>query len=115
MVVRHPDDPIESVRAPVPMSELIPLQDQGLPAPLREGLRGHNADDSGADHHDVDVGPHRSTTLRTGVGAPGGPPAADVYPGTPTQVNSSASSGSPRSSDTSLSRNVIPEALAPRA
>ena len=57
---------------------------------------------------------HLGATMRTAVGAPGIPPGAGVYSGTPTQVKSRASSASPRSERTALSMNVIPEALAPR-
>ncbi len=53
--------------------------------------------------------------MRTVTGAPGGPPGEDWYSGAPTQVNSRASWCSPRKAGTSLSRKVIPEALAPRA
>ena len=56
---------------------------------------------------------HRGSTLLTDVGTPGEPPAADAYSGTPTHVNSRASRDSPNKADTSLSMNVIPEALAP--
>ena len=58
---------------------------------------------------------HLSTTLRTTVGAPGEPPIADAYSGTPTQVNKSPSSGAASSAGISLSMKVIPDALAPSA
>ena len=35
----------------------------------------------------------RGVTVRTSVGAPGGPPAADTYSGTPTHVKSNPSRG----------------------
>src|ERR671934_2704745 len=63
----------------------------------------------------VRAGDVRGVTMRMRVGAPGNPPGAGVYSGTPTQVKRSASSGWPSSAGTSLSTKVIPEALAPRA
>ena len=53
-------------------------------------------------------------TMRTSVGSPG-LARAEVYSGTPTQVNSSGSRGSPSRPGTSLSTNVIPDAPAPSA
>jgi hypothetical protein len=38
----------------------------------------------------------RGMTMRTSAGAPGRPARAEVYSGTPTQVKSRGSSGSPR-------------------
>ena len=50
---------------------------------------------------------------RTSMGAPGEPPVADVYSGTPTQVRMSPSTRSPITLSSSLSAKVIPEAAAP--
>ena len=53
--------------------------------------------------------------MRTSAGSPGRPARAEAYSGTPTQVKSRGSSGSPSKVGTSLSTNVMPDAPAPSA
>ena len=59
----------------------------------------------------------RGVTWRTWTGAPGTPPGRDAYSPTPTQVNSNVTRSPdwPSRAGTSLSANVIPDAVAPRA
>jgi hypothetical protein len=77
--------------------------------------RGQSDAASHARARGVHEPPIRGGTLRTAVGEPGGPPAADLYSGTPTHVNSRPFSDSPSRAGTSLSMNVMPQALAPSA